>query len=174
MAALTGILSEIRSVPLEVVGTIADYLREEGLFYVPDDEYMITYFGESITEYSLGIYRDNTYCKYAYRLVLPVRLLDDSVIGFIGYNNKDDDDPNNPNFVKYLYPNKYTLEKGRYIYCSRKEFELALKEDYVCIVDGLFDQKLLALLGIPAASLCGSSLTYYHKLYLKNIQQKLK
>jgi DNA primase len=122
--------------------------------------------------YSLGIYVGEM-CKLTYRLAMPVRLLDDTIVGFIGYTDKDDFNENNESFIKYLYPPKYVLKKSKYMYVTRQEFKKAIEEDYICIVDGLFDQKALEACGINAVSLCGSALTGEHKLYLDAIKHKI-
>lgn len=171
-AALDGILECIRNVQGDAKTRLFEYLKAEGMFYVPSDIYMSEIFGESIMEFSNGLYVGEA-CKLCFRLAMPVKLLDDTIIGFIGYSNKDDFDENNPAFVKYLYPPKYILQKSRYMYITRAEFLKALKEDYICIVDGLFDQKALAANGINAVSLCGSSVSEYHRMYLDVIKHKV-
>lgn len=169
---LDAILKDIRGVPDNYRATLLEYLKKEQMFYVPNDIYMKEVFGDDIVNYKYGIYNGDE-CKLCYRLAMPVRLLDNTVVGFIGYSNKDDFNENNESFIKYLYPPKYVLKKSRYVYCTREEFSKAIKEQYVCIVDGLFDQKVLSAFGINAISLCGSVLTDYHRLYLNSIKHKV-
>ncbi len=171
-AALDGILECIRNVQGKAKARLFGYLKADGMFYVPSDIYMSEIFGDTIMDFNNGLYVGEA-CKLCFRLAMPVRLLDDTIIGFIGYSNQDDFDENNPAFVKYLYPPKYILQKSRYMYITRKEFLKALREDYICIVDGLFDQKALAANGINAVSLCGSSVTEYHRMYLNSIKHKV-
>lgn len=171
--AIKGILENIRGVTGDLQEKVFEYMKKDGMFYVPTDTYMPKFFGEGIREYSHGIYLQGEMCKLSFRLAMPIRLLDNRIIGFIGYNNKDDSDPDNPAFVKYLYPPKRLLTKGRYIYTNRDEFKKAIADGYVCIVDGLFDKCLLEVCGINAISLCGSDLTEYHKMYLKEIPHKV-
>lgn len=171
-AALNGILESIRNVQGEAKERLFEYLKADGMFYVPSDIYMSDIFGDTIMEFHNGLYVDDM-CKLCFRLAMPVRLLDDTCVGFIGYSNKDDFNEDNPAFVKYLYPPKYILQKSRYMYITRKEFLKALSENYICIVDGLFDQKALEANGINAVSLCGSAVTEYHKMYLNAIKHKV-
>lgn len=170
--ALNGILECIRNMQGEVKDNLLKYMVSDGMFYVPSDIYMSEIFGDTIMEYNNGVYIGEA-CKLCFRLAMPVRLLDDTVVGFIGYSNKDDFNEDNQAFVKYLYPPKYILQKSRYMYITRKELLKALDDDYICIVDGLFDQKALVANGINAVSLCGSAVTEYHKLYLNSIKHKV-
>lgn len=165
-------LTNIRGLSGEPQEKLLEYIIKDKMFYVPNDIYMLDIFGEEITTYNLGLY-SNGMCNLCYRLAMPVRLLDDTVVGFIGYSNKDDFDENNQAFIKYRYPPKYVLAKNRYMYVTREELINAYKEQYICIVDGLFDQKALVANGINAVSLCGSSVTEYHKLYLDSIKHKI-
>lgn len=169
---LDGILSGIRGLTGEPKDRLLQYMIQDQMFYVPNDIYMSEIFGEEITNFKYGIYTDGM-CKLCYRLAMPMRLLDNTIIGFIGYTNKDDFNEDSEYFIKYLYPPKYLIQKSRYIYITRDEFLKAIEEEYICIVDGLFDQKALEANGINALSLCGSDLTEYHKLYLNSIKHKV-
>lgn len=171
-AYLGGILESIRGLSGEPMERLLDYMIKDKMFYVPNDTYMVDIFGEEITTYNLGLYY-NGMCNLCYRLAMPVRLLDDTIVGFIGYSNKDDFFEENTSFIKYRYPPKYVLPKGRYMYITREEMIKAYNEQYICIVDGLFDQKALVANDINAVSLCGSSVTEYHKLYLDSIKHKI-
>lgn len=170
--ALKNILQMVRGVEDGAVENLLNYLIADGMFYVPNDIYMSEIFGEEIKDMNYGIYLGDI-CKLTYRLAIPVRLLDDSIVGFIGYSNKDDFNDGNEGFIKYLYPPKNVLKKSNYLYITRTEFKKALEDNYICIVDGLFDQKSLEASGINAVSLCGSALTDMHKLYLDRIKHKI-
>ena len=169
---LRSILENIRGLKGEALDNLLEYIIKEQMFYVPNDIFMCDVFGEEVKHYSNGIYFGDV-CNLCYRLAMPVRLLDNTVIGFIGYTNKDDFDDDNNAFIKYRYPPKYILQKNKYIYITRDEFKKAIDEQYICIVDGLFDQKSLEANGINAVSLCGSSVTEFHKLYLNSIKHKV-
>lgn len=165
------IITDIRKIKdPELVDKLFCKLKDNGAFYVPDDEYMIKYFGEEIMDSRHGIYYGGGICKYTLRLILPMIFFDSSIEGFIGYTNKNDFDPEDNAFIKYLYPPKIKLDKKRYIYITPDEYRKAYEEQYICITDGLFDQHSLTVHGINACSLCGSALTSYHKLYLKPIK----
>lgn len=170
--AIKNILQMVRGVENGAVDNLLNYLIADGMFYVPNDIYMSDIFGEEIKDINYGIYLGDI-CKLTYRLAMPVRLLDNSIVGFIGYSNKDDFNEGNEGFIKYLYPPKSVLKKSNYLYITRDEFKKAIEDNYICIVDGLFDQKSLEASGINAVSLCGSTLTDMHKLYLDRIKHKI-
>lgn len=167
---IKAILKEVRHIEdNDILEATLTNLMKSGAFYVIDDKYMITHFGQSITDSKYGIYY-NDICKYALRLVLPMILFDGTIGGLIGYTNKNDIDPEDNSFIKYLYPNRIVLNKKRYLYIKPEEYRKAYEEQYICIVDGLFDQHALEINGYNACSLCGSAVTEYHKLYLTPIK----
>jgi len=171
--ALSAILETIRGLTGIAKDNLLNVMITDGMFYVPSDRYMIDVFGDQILDYKNGIYTNYEECKLCYRLAMPMRLFDNSIVGFIGYSNKNDFNEGDESFIKYLYPPKFIIKKGRYVYCTRDEFLKAVNDEYICIVDGLFDQKALVANGINALSLCGSSLTRYHRVYLNSIKHKI-
>ena len=105
--ALKNILQMVRGVEDGAVENLLNYLIADGMFYVPNDIYMSEIFGEEIKDMNYGIYLGDI-CKLTYRLAMPVRLLDDSIVGFIGYSNKDDfNDGNDFEDHQKLYEEAY-------------------------------------------------------------------
>lgn len=171
---LRGILTQIRHHSNEGISEMHfNYLKSQGAFFVHNDDYMVEYFGESIKDANFGIYTSFGRCTLAGRLAIPIRLFDDTVLGFIGYSNKPEDLDASAVFIKYLYPPKAIFNKGRYFYITPQEYKKAVEDGYICIVDGIFDKIILQCLGINAVSLCGSSLTQWHKYYLSFIKHKV-
>lgn len=172
-ACLEGIIRNVRKVPNEeIVQMHANYLQSQGAFYVHNDTYMVERFGDYITDPDLGLYRYNR-CTLVGRLAIPLRYMDDSVRGFVGYSKKPSDFPDDESFIKYLYPPKDAFDKSRYMYMTAEEYKQALADGYVCIVDGIFDKIILQCLGINTVSLCGSALTKWHTRYLNFIKHKI-
>lgn len=173
-AVLEGIISNIRHIENpEILKLHFNYLKTQGAFFVHNDDYMIKYFGEAITEPKYGVYNFQGRCTLAARLAIPIRLFDNTVRGFIGYSNKPADYAPDEVFIKYLYPSKNAFYKGRFFYMTADEYRKAVHDEYVCIVDGIFDKIILQCLGINAVSLCGSSLTEWHTRYLSFIKHKI-
>lgn len=144
--------------------------RKDGLFYCPNDDYMEEWLGESSTDLFAGIYGSNGLCRYTQRLVIPIRNFADEIPGFIGYSNDEVPGYDDGVFVKYTYPPKDTLIKGRFMYITGEEYIKAIEDGYICIVDGIFDKRRLTDYGYNAVSLMGSAVTFWHKLYLSKIK----
>lgn len=171
---LYGVITQIRHHSNDTISQMhVDYLKSQGAFFVHNDDYMPQFFGDAIKDARFGVYTSFGRCTLAGRLAIPIRLFDDTVIGFIGYSNKPEDLGASDVFIKYLYPPKAVFNKGRYFYITPEEYTKAVSEGYICIVDGIFDKIILQCLGINAVSLCGSSLTQWHKYYLKFIKSKI-
>lgn len=162
---LKELITNVRKITdLELVDkNLADF-KSNGMFYVYADDYLEKIYGPEVKSYQAGMYYDEQYCKYYRRLCMPMRDFKGRVIGFIGYNNGQDCP--DENFVKYLYPNKTFFDKSRYMYIERDEYARALADQYLCVVDGLFDKRTLELNNVHATSLCGSQVTKWHRHYL--------
>lgn len=171
---LFGIVKNIRGVADDQLAELrANYLAEQGAFYVHNHEYMREHFGELIADPKLGIYTYDGQCTLAGRLAIPLRMFDDSVQGFIGYSNRPNGISADEVYIKYLYPPKFAFVKSRYFYLTAEEYRKAVAEGYICLVDGIFDKIILQCLGINAVSLCGSALTVWHQRYLHFIKHKV-
>lgn len=159
---------EIRGVSSEeIISKDVEYWRNIGMFYVPDELYLVDRLGDRIVSYKYGVYRDQ-FCTLAGRIAIPLRVLTGGVIGFVGYSNSIENAGlyDDPVLIKYLFPPDYILQKSRFIFCEPDWFEAALRDQYVCITDGVFDAIRLNQYGIHAVSLCGSNLSAWHKMYL--------
>lgn len=141
----------LRQIPCEEL-----YKRE--FIYVPNDTYMIHYFGAEIAEYDYGVYRGDN-CNFYKRLVFPVRAFNGEVAGLGGWANDSQ--------WKYLYTPESCWDKSRYFYIHPDDFAKALDDDYLIIVDGIFDAINLNRVGLHAVSLMGSNLSNWHRQYLK-------
>lgn len=173
-SVLQGIISNIRHIQdPEILKLHFDYLKTQGAFYIHNHDYMPQFFGDAIREPKYGVYNFENHCNLAGRLAIPIRLFDGTVRGFIGYSNKPADHNPDDVFIKYLYPPKSAFYKGRYFYITASEYIKAVHDGYICIVDGIFDKIILQCLGVNAVSLCGSSLTEWHKRYLSFIKHKI-
>lgn len=144
--------------------------RKDGLFYCPNDDYMADWLGEHSVDLFAGIYRPNGLCRYTQRLVIPIYNFAGEIPGFIGYSNDEIPGYDEDVFVKYTYPPKETISKGRFMYITAEEYAKAVKDEYICIVDGIFDKRRLTDYGYNAVSLMGSAVTFWHKLYLSKIK----
>lgn len=174
VACLDAIVKDIRHIQDEEIQKLqAAYLERIGAFYVFKGEYLVDHFGSSITDPRYGAFSQFKTCYLHERLALPLRFADGSVVGFVGYSNKPADWPEDKAWVKYFYPGSETFSKGRYMFIEPDEIRKAIQEQYICIVDGLFDKIILQCLGINAVSLCGSSLTDWHQRYLNFVKYKI-
>lgn len=169
---LTGFIRNIRGFGEELSGLALQDLIDDKMFYVPHDEYLIEKVGVHVKDARYGLYR-GTFCTLNSRLAIPLRVLDDTVIGYIGYTNQNDFHTDDASFIKYLYPSKTLFKKSNYLYITKAEYLKALREGYICIVDGIFDKRRLQSLGINACSLCGSTLTKNQAVYLEMIKHKV-
>lgn len=167
---LTKIAENIRGINEILIPRVVDDWYNNGMFFVPNDRYLRDTVGEWISNPIHGLYNFDR-CRLAERLAMPMRTLSGEVIGFIGYSNQGE--TSDISFIKYLYPSAETFNKGNYIYLEKEEWLRAYDEQVIAIVDGLFDKRMLNMIGIPACSLCGSNLTEYHKLYLSRIKHKV-
>lgn len=148
---VTEAATEIRKMPPE------ELIARE-FIYVPNDIYMLHYFGAEIAEYKYGVYREEQ-CNLYKRLIYPIRGFNGQVVALGGWSCDSE--------WKYVYSPDTLWDKSKYFYINPDDFAKALDDDYLMIVDGIFDAINLNRLGLHAASLMGSNLSNWHKQYLK-------
>ena len=165
---LHGLLAEIRGMNHDCIESMFNYLKGIGAFYVPYHDYFTEYFDNSIVDYNYGVYV-NGINRYLFRLAIPMRILNNDIVGFIGYSNTNDFNEDGL-VIKYLYPPKSVIEKSRYLFIEPDEYRKAIADGYVCVVDGIFDKINLQANGINAVCLCGSEFSSYHEMYLSLIK----
>lgn len=142
------VIAEARKMPVS-------WLDDLGVFFVPNDRFMLDYFGDEILLYDC--YRGNE-CIWNNALVFPIRGCDGKVAGFGGFYPFDYlDETKERNY--YGYSSSSVFKKGRYLYFPRKDLLTAIEDGYLILVDGLFDAVTLSAYGFNAASLMGSSPT---------------
>lgn len=151
IACVTEAANSIRKMP-------ADELIKRQFLYIPNDVYMLHYFGSEIAEYKYGVYREDR-CNFYKRLLFPVMGFNGQVAGLGGWANDSE--------WKYVYSPDTLWDKSRYFYISPEDFRCALEDDYLIIVDGIFDSINLNRLNLHAASLMGSSFSNWHRQYIR-------
>jgi DNA primase len=119
-----------------------------------------------------GLYQPTGRCTFLGRLVIPLRGFDNQVHGFVGYDNGNEckSEEEKLMLIPYLYLADNYFKKERYWFMNRDEYLNALENQYICIVDGIFDKITLQTLGHPATSLLGSNISKYHRDYLRYIK----
>lgn len=164
------LMSEIRKIPDCILDDYVKYLRNMQAFMNANEDYMPTIFGESIRSLEYGVYDSEVSNRYEGRFIMPLRFLDNTVQGFVGWSPVD-----NPleQTIKYLYPKKEILKKANVLFCTKEIYLKALRDGYICLTDGLFDAVSLNVIGINAASFCGSAITEFHKYALSKIKHKI-
>ena len=167
---LRDFMRDIRNIPENYLDAYVNRLKSIGAFFNPNDEYMKIVFGSEITQSRYGIYDSDESNKYTMRLMMPLRFFDNSIVGFVGYSPVENTEGRT---IKYLYPRKEVLEKSRILATEVDVFKKAINDGYICLTDGYFDAFSLNVYGINAASLCGSAVTKYHKLFLSKIKTKI-
>lgn len=147
-------IAEARKMPVEAI-EMAD-----GIF-IPNDQYLVEFCGARVKEEDFGCYVGDN-CVWNNFLIFPVRDIAGNTVGVAGFDplvyleNKETGNYEN-NY--YSYSNKFVFQKGYYVYCPHDDFNHALDDRYLVVIDGLFDAISLSYAGFNAAALMGSVLT---------------
>lgn len=146
----------------EARGMSVDFLKSTGAFFVPNDGYMISRFGNDISNAEYGCYTASGLCRWCNCLLIPVKNLANSVVGFVSFNPfsyADAHETKDYSISYYAYSPKDVFPKGRYLYYTEGTYRQALQDGYLILVDGVFDAISLSAEGFLAAATMGSALT---------------
>lgn len=161
------ICNEVRGIDLKI-------LFDMKAFYVPNDDYMMEYFGPSIQSASFDCYDYLGNCKWKYHLVIPIRDVLGNVVGFSGYNpyvdiankNKklgvelDKDVLELTKMARYKESSSIVMDKSKLFICPLT-LEKAINDGYIILVDGFFDSISIANEGFNSISILGSTVSQY-------------
>lgn len=150
------IAMDVRNMPSDII------YSSEG-FYVPNDEYMINYFGVEIITPSYDCYNTNRTCKWLGYLVFPMYDLLDNIVGFVGFNPvnklKTGEGEEFWGLNYYRHSSTTLVEKSKYIFMPKGTFQRARKDGYIIVTDGVFDMFHANQEGLNAGALLGSYVT---------------
>lgn len=143
-----------------------DDLDEKDIFLCDLDEFKIFDIPDEFKSYSLGLFSDERVCRYAYRLVYPVRDVKGNVMGLCGWDPED--------LPKYLDSKTYGYNaKRNCLYGMEKLEEYYKSNKPVFIVEGIVCCNYLRSKGFQALALLGSSISKYVIEILKRFGNRL-
>ena len=130
----------------ESIQKTVDYLLSLKCFFVPNNDYMVYYFGKEVLDSSVDCYNSSGNCKWLGHLVIPIRGALNCLEGFTGYNPlnrtisydnkiKGEDNPVPP---KYIISSSRVFDKDTHLLIPNG-YKKMLTEDYAIVVDGVFD-----------------------------------
>jgi hypothetical protein len=153
-----------------------DILLRAGAFLVPDETYMIKYFGEEIMAPEFDCYNYQGNCVWQNFIVFPVRDVAKRIVGFAGFDpitklaKKVDAESELADSNHYRYSTKSVFERSHYVYFIEDMFEKAIRDGYVVVTDGMFDTLNLVDNGINSWGLMGSLVSDEIIFYLKFVE----
>lgn len=168
----------IKTICGELRGRELDILVDMQAFYVPNNDYMIEYFGYEITHPQFDCYTNEGECIWAHHLVIPIRDVSDKVVGFTGYNpyvalakkkeQKTKEEEEISKMARYKESSTILMDKSRFFLCPLG-FKKAIEDGYIIITDGVFDTVSIANEGFNSFCILGSTISEYVKFCLSFI-----
>lgn len=131
-------------------------------FFVPNNEYLINFFGSEIASDEYDFYDYSGTCLWDGKLILPVFNLVNEVVGctaFDPFRYLQAHEEQDWSLNYYSYSTKKVFTKGSYLYCLPDTYVKALREGYLIITDGVFDTLSVSQYGFLAAAMLGSVVT---------------
>lgn len=155
-----------------------EYLISLGAFYVPEDDYMLKFFGQNIKQLEYDCYYGDL-CKWTLHLVLPLRNCNGEIVSLLGFNplhkiikkqreitGEDLDIP-----PKYITSSQSLTERGTYMLIPNGVPKM-IKDGYCIIVDGFFDALTLGSMGFNTVSALSSMINDKNLFVLSFVKRK--
>jgi len=137
-------------------------------FYVPNNDYMIEYFGHNISNPRYDCYNYNGYCSWTHHLVIPVRDVMGKVVGFTGYNPyvslahskelKTKEEEEISKLSRYKESSKILMDKSKF-FIAPLGIRKAIEDKYIVVIDGVFDSISVANEGFNSLCILGSTVS---------------
>lgn len=156
------VIAEAREMPVEWIE------KAEGIF-IPNNDFMYFLFGQEILQFDC--YR-NGQCIWDNALIFPVRGADDRVAGFAGFFPFKYVEHEAGEYY-YSYSSTAVFQKGRFLYMPNSSITKAIEDEYLIVVDGLFDAISLSYFGYNVASFMGSTVTPERVMQLRFVKNVL-
>lgn len=157
----------------DVSKTVLRYIKN-GIHYIPKNSYMneehiaeIEYIAEQTgTDLNgYGVNEKNDF-YFSDKYVIPVR---DSKNRILFYITHTFDNPKSAKYVN-VYTDNYDGKEVAFKVYGMHNTQLALKQNRMVVVEGVFDSNILPEFNIPAVALLGTKLVPYHKQYLSRFK----
>lgn len=162
------IAEQVRNIPLE-------YLMNEQALFIPNDDYVSAFAGDSALYDENGFYYGGV-STWSDNVIFPIRSLNNDAQGIGGFNPRlylYARETQDYSVHYYTYSAKSLFSKGDYLFWGIDGFQKAYHDGYVILVDGMFDAIQLRGLGFNAAGLMGSTLTESIIAQLRFIKRKI-
>lgn len=154
--------SQYLSIVAEVRGVDISIFNNTMALFIPNDDYIVHFFGEEALNSSYGLYNDRVECMWLGCVLLPVFNVVGIIEGFAGFNPlryAEAHETGDKSLNYYYYSTKEVFAKGRYLYCLPDTFVNAYEDGYALLVDGVFDTLSLAQAGFNTFGFLGSTAT---------------
>lgn len=140
-------------------------LDDKGVFLYDIDAFKFLDVPEEYKNYSLGLYNDDQHCRYAGRVVYPVRDVKNQVMGLCGWDAAD--------APKYLDSKTYGYNaKKNCLYGMEKLPEYYASTKPVFITEGIVCCNYLRINGFQSMALLGSTVSSYVVEILKRLEHR--
>ncbi len=149
-----------------------NHLLNTGGIFIPNNEYMVRFFGSEVLKPEFDCYSPFGNCYWNNNIIFPVRDILDRIVGISGFNpiNKIvSEEQKDVTINAYRTSNKNVFDKGLHIFSLKGILLRAIEEGYIIIVDGVFDMISLVGEGFISGALLGSSLSEEHVALLRLI-----
>lgn len=155
-----------------------DYLISLGAFFVPENDYMLRFFGENIRQLEYDCYYGED-CKWVLHLVLPLRNCEGKIVSLLGYNplhriiKRQREETGEDLYIppKYITSAKSLAERGTYLLIPNG-IQKMIHDGYCIIVDGFFDALTLGSMGYNSVSSLSSVINDKNLFVLSFVKRK--
>ena len=156
-----------------------DYMLDKGCFFVPNPDYLKEMFGIGCVSPANDFYDYDGNCKFLGTLMMPIRNVNDSIVGFTSFNpiakiqeqEYYSGESNERPGVKYKVSSSKVFDRNRFPLIPNG-YDKMLRDGYVIITDGNFDAYTLASYGLNTFCNMGSSFGQYTAFILSFVKKR--
>lgn len=149
----------LKTIAVKDRGMSPDVLKKAKAFFVPNNDYMVTFFGDRVLDTEFDCYDSLGNCYWLGYMVMPIYNVVDEIVGLVGYNPINKIKAKEEEFWSlsyYRHSGSILMDKKKFLFGLPSLLQRAIKEGYIILTDGVFDTLHGEGKGLVTGALLGS------------------
>jgi len=145
------------------------------VIFIPNNEYLTHFAGNDIKNPMYGLYDPDGECRYVGDILIPLKLISGVCCGWVAFDpivKARAEQTKDFSESYYELPPSSIMKKGKVLFVRPEVYKKSLNDEYICLIDGVFDNISLDYHGFNSGSFLGSEVNsdnMFLLMFIKNL-----